>query len=432
MSSISITQELATPQTPVKEISKTMRTFLIVWLGQFVSVIGSSMTGFGLGVYVYQRSGSATDFTLIFLFTMLPRALFAPLAGSLADRWNRRWLMILSDTGAGITTIAAALLLAFGDLALWHIYVIVFINAFFNALQGPAYAASIAQLVPKQHYGRVSGMVQLGEAFGQIAAPVLAGVLISTVGLSGILSLDMITFFFAVTTLMLVRFPAVQASSDHASSEENELSGWLEGWRYLKARPGLLALVLSFSLTNYFVGNAEALLTPLILTYASTSALGTVLSVGGLGMLVGSIGMSIWGGGERKVYTSMGFYGLLGVMVILMGLTSNLFIVAVVLFVAFLSVPLTIGANNAIVMSKVDQRVQGRVFALRIMLNTGAFALAYMTAGPLADQVFVPLVGEEGIATLFIVMGILAMLTAIGGLLYTPLRRVEIDLLDAE
>ena len=430
MNSSASTPTLSTQRNKFSALAE-FRMFLTVWFGQVVSILGSTMTSFALGIYVYQQSGSATDFTLIFLFTMLPRALFAPLAGSLADRWNRRWIMILSDTGAGITTIAAAVLLAVGDLALWHIYVIAFINAIFNALQGPAYAAAVTQLVPQKHYGRMSGMVQLGEALGQILAPLFAGIVIGTIGLPAILAVDMLTFVFAVGTLLFVRFPAVSSSQIDTDESTPVDKSWKAGWHYLKARPGLLGLVLAFSLANYFIGNTEALLTPLILGFSTPDVLGLLTSIGGFGLLIGSLVMSVWGGGQRKIYTTFGFYAVLGVMVAIIGSTTQEIILAVALFIAFLSVPFLIGANNAIVMSKVEQSLQGRVFALRSMLNTGAFALAYLTSGPLADNLFAQLGGEgQGTGLMFIVMGVLVVITAMGGLLYTPIRRVEIDLPD--
>ena len=114
---------------------RQMRVFLIVWFGQPISLIGSGLTNFALGVWVYQRTGSVTQFSLILLFGLLPSIVVSPIAGVIVDRWNRRWCMILSDSGAGITTVAVALLLATGSLQLWHIYLAVGVDSIFKAFQ---------------------------------------------------------------------------------------------------------------------------------------------------------------------------------------------------------------------------------------------------------------------------------------------------------
>ena len=184
------------------------QTFLIVWLGQVVSLLGSSMTGFALGVWIYQETGSATGFALTLLFNMLPRAVLAPAAGVIADRYNRRLVMVVADLGAGVTTVLTALLFLSGQLDVWHIYLFTALNSSFGALQGPAFGASVTQLVPKAHFGRANGLMELGQGVSQILAPVLAGLLIVGAGLWSVLMVDMATFFFAVLTLLLVRFPA--------------------------------------------------------------------------------------------------------------------------------------------------------------------------------------------------------------------------------
>ena len=151
-----------------------MGVFLIVWFGQVISLIGSGLTSFALGVWVYQRTGSVTQFSLILLSAMLPSILISPVAGALVDRWNRRWCMILSDSGPGITTVAIALLLATGSLQIWHIYLAVSLSSVCKAFQLPADTASTSSLVPKEFLPRASGMVKSAEASAQLISPLLA------------------------------------------------------------------------------------------------------------------------------------------------------------------------------------------------------------------------------------------------------------------
>ncbi|MGB5985303.1 MAG: MFS transporter, partial [Desulfobacterales bacterium] len=180
--------------------TRGVRTFLIIWFGQLISLVGTNMTGFALGVYVYQGTGSVTQFALISLFVTLPTILLSPFAGALVDRWDRRTVLILSDTGAGLSTLAIFLLLASGRLEVWMIYLATGISSAFSAFQWPAYSASTALLVPKEHFGRASGMTQLNEAAAQIVAPAIAGAVVVTIGVQGVIFIDFVTFGFAVLT----------------------------------------------------------------------------------------------------------------------------------------------------------------------------------------------------------------------------------------
>src|SRR3990172_2252777 len=162
-----------------------MRVFSVIWFGQLVSTLGSGLTGFALGVWVYQQTHSVTLFALNMLAQTLPNVLLAPIAGALADRWDRRRVMLLSDVGAGLSTLAIALLFLSGRLEIWHVYIVTAVGAACTAFQWPAYSAATTMLVPKQQLGRAGGMVQIGEAMGQLISPALAGALFVAIGLGG-------------------------------------------------------------------------------------------------------------------------------------------------------------------------------------------------------------------------------------------------------
>ena len=423
-----------------------MRDFLLLWFGQLISTIGSGMTAFALGVYVFQRTNSATDFALIFLVGMLPRAIFSPIAGVLADRFDRRRLMIASDLGAMIGPGIAFALATTAQLEIWHVYLVTVITSAFSAVRLPAYTASAGAMISKEHYGRIGGLIQLSDAIGQVISPVAAGALISAFDLLSILQIDLLTFVFSLITLLIVIFPPMSRGLEKSSSFLADLRA---GWDYLFARPGLMRLFIVFIIGNFFVGNAQALLAPMILGFGSTKALGAIMSAGGVGMVLGGITLSVWGGGRNRIYTILGFYSLLGFAIMMAGLVPYVLIVGVAIFVAFFSLPFIIGTTNAILISKVAQEVQGRVFSLRVMLVTLSFTIAFVVAGPLADTVFEPLlspggaltsslgimlgVGEgRGIGLMFIIVGILAMITALSGFFSPRLRNVEIELPDPE
>ncbi len=184
-----------------------MKSFFIIWVGQVISIVGSGLTGFALGVWMFERTGQATPFALTVLFSNLPGILLAPFAGSIADRWNRRWLMILSDSGDALVTLCAVILVATGRLEVWHVYAIATLSSAFAAFQEPAYMASITMLVPKENLSRANGLVQTAQAVQVLISPLLAGALFGIVGMRGIFAIDFVTYFFAVGALFLVTIP---------------------------------------------------------------------------------------------------------------------------------------------------------------------------------------------------------------------------------
>ena len=424
-----------------------LQTFLLIWFGQLISLTGSGLTGFALGVWVYQRTGSVTQFALISLFTALPGIAFSPIAGALVDRWDRRRAMILSDSGAGLCTLSVALLLLAGRLEVWHIYVAMALSSTFSAFQWPAYSAATTLLVPKQHLGRASGMVQIAEATAQIASPVLAGTLMGVIRIQGVILIDFATFLFAVFTLLVARVPGPETTSEGKAGQGTLLREATYGWTYIRARPGLLGLLLFFAASNFATGIVQVLFTPLVLSFTTVAVLGLLLSIGGLGFLAGSLTMSVWGGPRRRVYGILGSNLLMGAVLFAAGLPPRAWILGVAAFLAFFSLPITNGCSQAIWQSKTAPDVQGRVFAVRRMIAWASLPLAYLIAGPLADQVFEPLLAEggllassvgpiigvgtgRGIGLLYIILGSTILLATPVAYLYPRLRLVETELPD--
>jgi len=428
-------------------ITKGMRTFFVIWAGQLVSTIGSGLTGFALGVWIYQETGSVTLFAMNMLAVALPNLLVSPLAGALVDRYDRRWMMILSDTGAGLSTLSIAILYVTGNLQVWNILLATAFNSAFSTFQWPAYSAVTTLLVPKEQYGRASGLVQIGEAVSQLLAPAAAGVLFVTVGLGGVIAIDFATYLFAVLTLLVVRVPSPERSE---AGKEGQGTIWKEalfGWTYISARAGLLGLLLIFAATNFFSSMIFPLLVPMILDMTSADVLGYLVSVAGLGMLVGTLIMSVWGGPKRRIHGVLGFSILSGIFAALLGVSPLLPVLAMAGFGILFTMPIINGSSQAIWQSKVDPDVQGRVFSVRRMIAYSMMPLAYIVAGPLADRVFNPLLLEggtladsvgqligvgpgRGTGLMFIVIGALSMVVAAAGYLSPRVRNVEDELPD--
>ena len=429
------------------EPPKNFSAFVTVWLGQLVSTLGSGMSTFALGVWTLQNSGgSVTRYALVAFFTIIPSVLLSPIAGALVDRWDRRWAMILSDSGAGLCTLSMALLLWADRLEIWHVYLFGALSALFTTLQWPAFSAATTLLVPKRHLGRASGMVQMAAALSQVLAPGVAGALVATVGPARVLLIDFGTFLVALVTLLVVRFPRAEASAEGARRGSLLREAWW-GWRFIQERPGLLGTLILFAATNFCMAMMQVLVTPLVLGFTTTAVLGVVLSVAGSGMLIGSIAMSVWGGPRRKVYGIYGSLVIQGLILFVGGLRPSAVLIASAAFVFLFTAPILTGCSQAIWQVKVPPDLQGRVFSVRRMIAYSMLPLAFLLAGPLADGVFEPMmapggllaesagrilgVGEgRGIGLLFMVLGalILVLVTIAWGL--PRLRNVETELPD--
>lgn len=426
-----------------------MGTFRLIWLGQFVSLFGTRLTEFALAVWLYQKTESITQFAFIFLFIYLPNILVSPVAGALVDRWNRRWAMILSDGVAGVGTLVILALTLTHQLQLWHVYVGVTVSSIFNTIQGPAYAAAVAQLIPPQDYGRANGMVQVARGMTKVISPAIAGYLIGIIQLQGILMIDWCTFMIALWTLLLVRIP------DLKSQRRPRQFNWLireilSGWHYITQRPSLFRLLLYIALTYFTLGMLEVMLWPLILDYASSEEFGLTLSLGSCGAVVGSVLMSVWGGPKRKVYGILGLVPLQAILMILGGVYGQLSVTfaGMGIFGFLLAQPIIVSCNQAIWQSKVPAKLQGRVFALQHMLEKSLSILAYAMTGPLLERILAPLLtltgplGEpvaqvvgvgpgRGIGFLLIGMGSLLLLATLVSYRDPLVRRVDTLVPDA-
>lgn len=422
--------------------------FMIVWFGQVVSFIGSGLTSFALGVQVYQTTGSITRFALISLFTVLPGVILGPLAGALTDRWDRRKAMILSDIGGGVSTLAIVLLVVGNRLELWHIYLAVFMSGIFDALRMPALSAATTQLVPKEQFGRANGLLQIVQVGQFLISPVLAGALVGTIGLQSVILIDLMTFLFAIFTLLMIRIPRPETTVEGQAGKGSLMREAVYGWTYITARTGLFALMVLFAISNFTTEMSLVLFTPLFLSFASPAALGTALSLAGVGYLAGSILMSVWGGGKRRINTVIGSMLVLGLFMAFIGLRASIPIITICIFMTAFSSPIIVSASQTIWQSKVAPDVQGRVFAIRRTIVLVTPLIAYLLAGPLADRVFEPLlavngplseslgmiigVGQgRGIALLLISMGLLLVLATAIIYLHPRLRLVEVELPDA-
>jgi predicted MFS family arabinose efflux permease len=422
----------------------SMRSFLVIWIGQLFSRLGSALTAFALSVWVYQRTGSIIKFSIVSLCYALPVVLVSPFAGVLVDRWNRRRSMLIGDTCAGLSILSLFLLFFFAQVELWQIYIGTALVGTFGALQWPAYSSSVTLLVPNKQLGRANAMVQLGMGTARVGAPVLGGLLLVAVQVGGVLLIDVVSFAVAVSTLLAVRIPSVPQTNE----QQSFLGDLNYAGRYLKSRSGLLSLMVLYGVCNFLIGLVSILVVPMVLHIGSSVVLGSVLSIGGIGMLLGAVLMSVIGGTKRKVLTVLGFIVVMGSCIGLAALRPAATLIAIAAFGLFFSLSVINSTTPTIIQTKVDAAVQGRVFALLTMIAWAAYPLAYPLAGPLAERVFEPLmaahgplagsVGQiigvgpgRGIALLFITIGVVMVAIALTGYLYPRLRNLENEMPDA-
>jgi len=373
--------------------------FIIVWLGQAISLLGTSMSGFGLTIWAYEVTGKATALALVGFFFILPMVVFSPMAGAIVDRSNRKLMMMISDLAAGVTTIGILVLYATGQLQIWHLCITGFITGTFQTFQWPAYSAAITLMLPKEQYGRANGMIELAGASSNIFAPLLAGALLGVIGISGLLIIDIATFVVAVGALLFVYVPQPARTE---TGRQAQGSIWKEsayGFRHIFARPSLLGLQIVFLLGNLFSTLGYTVMAPMILARTGNDAVifGAVQTVGAIGGVVGGLTMSAWGGFRRRVHGVLSGWGLSSLLgQTLMGLGQALPVWAVASFNGAFFGPIINGSNQAIWMAKVEPDVQGRVFATRRLIAWLVSPIATLAAGPLADYVFEPAMQEGG------------------------------------
>ncbi len=422
---------------------------MTMWLGQTASAFGTGLTQFALGVYVYQLTGSVTQLALILFATSLPGLVLLPVVGALVDRWDRRRAMILSDAGAAVCTLAIAILVYLDLLEVWHVYVILGIASVFQAFQWPAFSAATTLLVRKKQLGRVAGVRQLGAGTAEISAPLVAALLLDGIGLAGVIFIDVATFLFALTTLLIVRVPAPPKSNapQAKGAKPSLLNEAKSGWQYLRLRPELFRLLALAAGVNLAIGNIQVLITPLALSFTTATGLGTIMTVGSAGFLVGGLVMSTWGGPKRRMSAILGVLFLQG-PVLLLASWAEVPALAAMMFLFIFGTPIAVGCSQAIWQVKVAPDYQGRVFAIRRMIAHGALPVAYLVSGPLADTLFEPWMAEggalapvfgpwigvgegRGVALMFVLMGAAISTTAILGFLNRPLRNLEQRLPDA-
>jgi DHA3 family macrolide efflux protein-like MFS transporter len=393
------------PEAIMQNRLSGMRAFYLVAIGQFISIFGTTMTQFGLTIWSWKfvteiqpSANPATAMALVGFFNFAPEVLLSPISGVLVDRWNRKLVMIISDVAAGLAAIVIFLLYASGQLQIWHLYIAGAWTGAFKSFQWPAYSAAISTMIPKEQYSRADALLGLTESFSGILAPPLAGLLLGVIGLTGIMTLDIVSFLAAFAGILFVTIPQPNVSVEG----EVKRSIWkdaLFGFRFILKRPSLLGLQLIFFFGNLLGGLTGALLNPMILSRTGNDSvlLSLVQGAFGAGAVVGGLILVRTGGLKRRtngVIWGWFFTGLFGLVLLGLGRTVPVWI-SVAFIASFIGVYIN-SSNQSIWQAKVPPDVQGRVFSARRMIAQVVGPVGILLAGPLSDRLFEPAMREGG------------------------------------
>jgi MFS transporter, DHA3 family, macrolide efflux protein len=404
------------------------------------------MSTFALLIWIYEQTGRATSVALLGFFWFLPVIALSPVAGVWVDRYDRRRIMLLADTGAAVMTVGVLVLYLGGRLEVWHLYVAEAISGVCWAFQGPAYTAATTMLIPKRHFARASGLRSVATFGADAVAPFLAGVAVVWLGIGGVLVIDLVTFLIAVATLATVRIPPPPAADDHHAPGGGFFTEWRAGLRYIVADRGLFGLMGVYVGINLFAAlTYYAVLPPMILarTGRDAIALASVQSALGVGAVAGGVVMSVWGGPRRKIHgvlagAAISFF----VGDLLLGVSRTLPVWLAASFIGAFFIPVMMASDLAIWQSKVPPALQGRVFSTRSAVRMSMMPLGYLLGGVLADHWFEPamrpggalvpalgwLVGVgpgAGMAVMFLMTAVLGTAMSLSGYLIRAVREVE-------
>lgn len=425
-----------------------INAFYALLIGQFISLIGSGMTRFGLSVWILAKTGDTAAYTTMIFFAVFPAGLGALFAGPFIDRWNRRKLFIWANLIASLSILWMAILYFTGSLMIWHLYLTLGINGIASAFISPAMQSSTRLLVPAEKLNRASGLSQLLRPMESILSPSLAGFIVGAFGLEVVFIIDFLTFIVNVVVLSMITIPQPPQGSAH-SSRMNFWTDLSAGFRYIQERPPFLILIGLFTLILFLLpGLGYSLITPLVLSFASQGVLGLIMSAYGVGSIAGGVLLASWRG-KRRMSGILAAMALAGCAAILMGLWENPWTIGTGVFLTGLSFIIVTGLNQVIWQVKSAPQVQGRLFALMGALAVGGQSLGILVAGPLASKVFQPMLQQGGIladsigiligigpgrgmALMFIILGLLVLGIALVSWLSPTIHLLEDSLPDNE
>ena len=409
---------------PNEAIPKNWKApFFTLWTGQAVSLLGSQLVQFALIWWLTKTTGSATVLATASLVGLLPQVLLGPLTGALVDRWNRRIIMIVADSTIALATVVLALLFLGGNVQIWQVYLLMFVRATAGGFHWPAMRASTSLMVPKENLSRVQGLNQMLQGGMTILSAPLGALWLELLPIQGILAIDVGTALVAILPLFFIHVPQPKRRIDQ-NMPEGKPSVWqdmLAGLRYVWSWPGLLIIIGMAMAINLLFAPAGSLQPILVTKHFSSGAiqLAWMQSAWGIGMFLGGLLLSAWGGFRRRILTS--FVGLivLGAGMVVVGFAPAwaIGLAIAMMFVAGFAIPFVNGPINAVLQGSVDPEMQGRVFSLVSSLAMAMSPLGLIIAGPVADAF--------GVTTWYVIAGIVTAFLGVAGFFIPAVVDIE-------
>ena len=425
-------------------MSKTthnMRTFYTLIFTQVFSLIGSKISGLAIGIWIFNDTGNATPLTLVSFFAVLPMVLASSFSGVMADRWDRRYVMIVADAGQAVGTVLLLASFTSGGFELWHLYLITMVQSVFGVFQGPAFMASVTMLVPDDKRDTANSIQQLTQPASNIVAPVITGMLYAVIGVEGSIMIDLATFVVAMVVVFSVHIPRPEVT---AAGQSERGSIWYESWtglRWLRSNGTMFFIVIYISLINFMIGGVMVLSIPYILARTgSESTLGLLQGLTSFGAILGAIIIGAWGGTRPRTFTIFPAIMVAGLFLMTAGLAQNAVVLGFAMFFFMLPLPMVNTLFISIMQAKTPPDIQGRVFAVLGQMSMLLSPIAMLLAGPLADNVFetavgtsdwdvfAPLVGNEagaGMGLMFVVAGAMVFVVSLLVFSRRNVRNVE-------
>lgn len=411
-------------QFTAKECTPWKSRFFTIWGGQALSIIGSQLVQFALIWHLTVKTGSATVLAIASMVVMLPVVFLGPFVGTLVDRWNRRWIMLLSDSIIALVTVVLAFLFELNVVENWHIYVVMLLRSLAGCFHGNAMSASTSLMVPVEHLTRIQGVNQMLNGGLNIVSAPLGAFLLSVLPLQGILAIDVATALTAILPLFFIKIPQPERIARLKVQCEAQPSIWQDfkaGLCYLLGWKGLLMIGLMTVGINFTIIPAFSLLPLMVKDFFGGNAvqLSYVESAMGIGILIGGGLLSVWGGFKRKILTSMiGLMGMgAGILVLALAPSSAISLAVGGALVVGLMMPITMGPLFAVLQSTVEPDMQARIFTLLNSVGTAMVPIGLMIAGPVADRV--------GIQAWFFLGGTLSILMGVAGLFIPSVMNME-------
>ena len=373
---------------------KSFRKFLLLWLGELISATGSGLTAFGLGVYVFQQTGKASAMALVTLLAFMPSLLLSPVTGVLADRYDRRLLMMMGNSLSLVGLVFILICMIRGEAQLWQICIGVTISSVFSSLLDSAYKATVTDLLTEEQYTKASGFVQVANAAKFLISPIIAGFLLAVANIKLLLIIDICTFLVTVIFTLIVRSSIASKKRQQAKSFIHEFK---DGWSAISKNRGVLILVIMTSCLTFFLGFIEILSLPMILAFSDSSVAGTLETIIALGMLVSSVMIGFLP--IKRDYVKMLSISLFceGIFMAAFGLRENIVLIGIAGFLFFAMMPFANTSLDFLVRTNIENSVQGRAWGLIGFISQLGFVAAYALSGLLADYVFIPLLIDSGV-----------------------------------